>query len=259
MCGRFGLLHTWEDMVESYRLVTPPLNLPPRYNIAPSQPVLAVIAGGGGSGAGGGNRATHFQWGLVPSWAKDPAIGAKMINARAETVADKPAFRAAFRRRRCLIPASGFYEWQSQPGNGERGGPKQPFWIAAADGGLLAFAGLWERWQGADGSELETCSIVTTEANAALRPIHHRMPVILAPADLEAWLDVGDETATAAAAALLRPAADAALTAWPVSRRVNNVRNDDAELIAPADSDPQAGDATAAPSPKQPGQGDLFS
>ena len=128
MCGRFGMLHTWTDMFESYNLISPALNLQPRFNIAPTQPVFAITA----SSEGGGNTATHFQWGLVPSWAKDVSIGAKTINARAETVSEKPAFRAVFRRRRCLIPASGFYEWQTPPSESGRGGPKQPFWIAAA-------------------------------------------------------------------------------------------------------------------------------
>jgi len=254
MCGRFGLLHTWDEMVESYRLVSPPLNLAPRYNIAPTQPVLAVLAAAASGGAGGGNLAAHFQWGLVPSWARDPALGVKMINARAETVAEKPAFRAAFRRRRCLIPASGFYEWQTQPG-----GPKQPFWIAAADGGLLTFAGLWETWLGPDGSELETCAIITTDANDALRPIHHRMPALMAPGDFAAWLDVGDETDTAAAAALLRPAPDDVTTARPVSTRVNNVRNDDASLIEAAQADTAGGEQPDTPSAAARTQGDLFS
>ena len=256
MCGRFGLLHTWDEMFASYALISSPLNLQPRFNIAPTQPVFAVTAAGARGGEGAGNTATHFQWGLVPSWAKDPAIGVKMINARSETVAEKPAFRAAFRRRRCLIPASGFYEWQKQPN-----GPKQPFWISAAAGGLLTFAGLWETWLSPDGGELQTCAIITTEANDALRPVHHRMPVILAPADFAAWLDVRDETATAAASALLRPAPDAAAAARPVSTRVNNVRNDDASLIEPVAAVSVArtpGDAPTT-SPPGAGQGDLFS
>jgi putative SOS response-associated peptidase YedK len=248
MCGRFGLLHTWDEMFESYSLISPALNLQARFNIAPTQAIVAVTV----SREAGGNTATLFQWGLVPSWAKDVSIGAKMINARGETVAEKPAFRAAFRRRRCLIPASGFYEWQ------KRGdGPKQPFWITAADGGLLTFAGLWESWISPAGDELQTCTIITNTANDSLAPIHARMPVILAPADFDAWLDLRDETDTAAASALLRPAPDATTTAQPVSTRVNNVRNDDANLIEPVDqsaAEPEAPPA-GAPSP----QGDLFS
>lgn len=248
MCGRFGLSHTWAEMLAAYALTSAPLNLQPRFNIAPTQPVFAITS----SSEGRGNIATHFQWGLVPSWAKDPAMGVKMINARAETVAEKPAFRAAFRRRRCLIPASGFYEWQTQ-----KGGPKQPFWIAAADGGLLTFAGLWESWLSPDGGELQTCTIITTEANDALRPIHHRMPVILAPADFAAWLDVRDETHTAAASALLRSAPDEITAAQPVSTRVNNVRHDDARLIEPVEPGTAQPEAPPATTPEP--QGDLFS
>lgn len=241
------MLHTWTEMFESYRLISTPLNVAPRFNIAPTQPVLAIIP----SQTGRGNAGTHFQWGLVPSWAKEVSIGSKMINARAETVAEKPAFRHAFRRRRCLIPASGFYEWQARPS-----GPKQPFWISAADSGLLTFAGLWESWMSADGSELETCTIITTTANDALAPIHARMPVIIAAADFQTWLDVSDETATAAASALLRPAADSVTTARPVSTRVNSVRNDDASLIEPGEVSSEGRTAPAAP---RKNQGDLFS
>ena len=231
-------------MFEAYRLVSTPLNVQPRFNIAPTQPIVAITAR-----QGGGNAATFFQWGLVPSWAKDVSIGAKMINARAETVAEKPAFRAAFRRRRCLIPVSGFYEWQKPPG-----AAKQPFWISAADGGLLTFAGLWESWMSPDGDELRTATIITTTANAALAPLHARMPVILDSADFAAWLDVRDETDIAAAAALLRPAPAEITTAWPVSTRVNNVRNDDAGLVAPAD----VSTAESPAPPQRENQGDLF-
>jgi len=256
MCGRFGLLHTWAEIFQAYTLISAPLNLRPRFNIAPTQPILAITAPGDSGGEGGGNTATHFQWGLVPSWAKDPAIGVKMINARAETVAEKPAFRAAFRRRRCLIPASGFYEWQKPTGKGASG-PKQPFWISAADGGLLTFAGLWESWMSPAGDELRTCAILTTAANDSLEPIHHRMPVILAPADFDAWQDMRDETDTAAASALLRPAPDDVTSAWPVSTQVNNVRNDDAGLIERTESGSSEADAPPAAEPAP--QGDLFS
>ena len=252
MCGRFGLLHTWDEMFESYSLISPALNLQERFNIAPTQAIVAVTA----SREAGGNTATLFQWGLVPSWAKDVSIGAKMINARGETVAEKPAFRAAFRRRRCLIPASGFYEWQ------KRGdGPKQPFWNTAADGGLLTFAGLWESWISPAGDELQTCTIITNTANDSLAPIHARMPVILAPADFDAWLDVRDETDTAAASALLRPAPAEVITAWPVPTRVNSVRNDDAQLIEPVEpvATEEPSDSEPAAASKSVGQGDLFS
>ena len=252
MCGRFGMLHTWTDMFESYSLVSPALNVQPRFNIAPTQPIVAIIE----SSSGKGNAATFFQWGLVPSWAKDISIGSKMINARAETVAEKPAYRAAFRRRRCLIPVSGFYEWQAQSV-----GPKQPYWISAADGGLLTFAGLWESWISADGSELQTATIITTMANDSLAPIHARMPVILALDNFGTWLNVSDETDTTAALALLRSATAEITTTWPVSTRVNNVRNDDASLVERAEQNPaeiQSGDGAAA-APPSAGQGDLFS
>lgn len=261
MCGRFGMLHTWTDMFESYNLISPALNLQPRFNIAPTQPVIAITA----SSEGGGNTATHFQWGLVPSWAKEISIGAKMINARAETVAEKPAFRAAFRRRRCLIPASGFYEWQKPPSEIGSGGPKQPFWIAAADGGLLSFAGLWETWMSPAGDEIQTCAIITTTANDALAPIHARMPVILAPADFDAWLAVGDDggdrsTAMTVVQGMLRPAPAEATTAWPVSARVNNVRNDDPSLVEPTDPAPAeiSSDDNAPATAKTADQGELF-
>lgn len=261
MCGRFGMLHTWTDMFESYNLISPALNLQPRFNIAPTQPVFAITA----SSEGGGNTATHFQWGLVPSWAKEISIGAKMINARAETVAEKPAFRAAFRRRRCLIPASGFYEWQKPPSEIGSGGPKQPFWIAAADGGLLSFAGLWETWMSPAGDEIQTCAIITTTANDALAPIHARMPVILAPADFDAWLAVGDDggdrgTAMTVVQGMLRPAPTEATTAWPVSTRVNNVRNDDPSLVEPTDPAPAeiSSDDNAPATAKTADQGELF-
>ncbi len=254
MCGRFGLLHTWDDMFESYSLISPPLNLEPRFNIAPTQAIAAITAQGEFGGAADGNTATFFHWGLVPSWAKDVSIGAKMINARAETVAEKPAFRAAFRRRRCLIPASGFYEWQKQ---GD--GPKQPFWIAAADGGLLTFAGLWETWMSPGGDELRTCTIITTAANDALAPIHHRMPVILGSGEFDAWLNDGDGgTQPAVLQDLLRPAPVDATTAWPVSRRVNNVANDDAQLIEPVEVEESKNQAVDKKSKNVAGQGDLF-
>ena len=240
MCGRFGLFHTWEDMHAAYGLLNQPLNMMPRWNIAPTQAVTAVIR----AASGPGREATGFQWGLIPPWAKDPAIGAKMINARAETLAEKPSFRNAFKRRRCLIPASGFYEWQARGG-----GPKQPVWIARPDNALITFAGLWEIWHGPDGGELHTCTIVTTTANDALEPYHHRMPVVLSPDGFEAWLGDGQESQEdqARAADLLRPAPNDALAVRPVGRAVNDIRNDTAELLDDAE-----------PLPPVPKQGELF-
>jgi putative SOS response-associated peptidase YedK len=247
MCGRFGLFHTWEELHAAYGLVvSQPLTLPARYNIAPSQNIVAIIRAGSREGAAASDALTcvpaAFRWGLVPSWAKDPGMGARMINARAETVAEKPSFRAAFRRRRCIIPASGFYEWQAMGT-----GPKQPVWISRPDGGLISFAGLWEAWLGPDSSELETATIVTTEANETLRPFHHRMPVILEPDGFDAWLGSGadDRFDREAAGELLRPAPEDAVGVVSVGRAVNDIRNDGPELLTPhklADEPPDQGE-----------------
>jgi putative SOS response-associated peptidase YedK len=172
------------------------------------------------------------QWGLVPSWSKDPSIGARLINARSETAAEKPSFRSALRRRRCLIPASGFYEWQRRP-NG-----KQPYVIGMADGNPFAFAGLWEHWHGLDGSELETCTVLTTEANELMAPIHDRMPVILEPQDYADWLGTGEDSAPAEVAQLqhlMRPYPADQMKAYPVSNYVNDPRHEGAECIRPTD------------------------
>jgi putative SOS response-associated peptidase YedK len=217
MCGRYALTTPIEGIRALFGFEKIP-NLPARYNIAPTQAVLAVRA------EDGGPACFMARWGLIPSWAKDPAIGAKMINARSETVREKPAFRTAFQRRRCLIPADAFYEWKTI------GGAKQPFRIAFEDGEPFAFAGLWENWQGADGSDVDSCSIVTTDANETLAPLHHRMPVLLDRAAHEVWLRGGADEA----ADLMRPYDGArTLSAHPVSRRLNDVRNDDAEVAEP--------------------------
>lgn len=250
MCGRFGLIHSWEEIHAAYGLVSTSFVLPQRYNIAPSQEIVAIIRAasreGGAAGAGGDAALARvpalLRWGLVPAWAKDPEMGARMINARAETVAEKPSFRAAFRRRRCLIPASGFYEWQSTGT-----GPKQPVWISRPDGGLISFAGLWEAWLGPDGSELETATIVTTEANETLRPFHHRMPVIVNPDSFDIWLGNGTEDRfdREAAGELLRPAPEDTVRVVPVGRAVNDIRNDGPELLTPhvlADDPPDQGE-----------------
>ena len=259
------MLHTWDDMFQSYSLISAPLNLRPRFNIAPTQGVFVVATGGFGGAETSGNAATILQWGLIPSWAKEVSIGSKMINARGETVAEKPAFRAAFRRRRCLIPASGFYEWQKSSSEKGQDGPKQPFWIAAADGGLLTFAGLWESWLSPNGDELKTCTIITTTANDSLSPIHARMPVILMPDDFDVWLDVGSDgggggTDLSLVQKLLRPAPAEFTTAWPVSTRVNNVRNDDSSLIEAADGTAveHSSDSASSKTAKTADQGDLF-
>ncbi len=219
MCGRFSLVATGEDVAEHYQLSEIPF-VAPRYNIAPTQPVAAVRLDQAGR-----REFTFFQWGLIPSWSKDPAMGSKMINARAETAAEKPAFRAAFKRRRCLLPATGYYEWQQVNGR------KQPMYIHAAGGGILSLAGLWEIWQSGDGGLLETCTILTTTPNGLMEPIHNRMPVIVDPLDYGTWLD--PDTPAAQLQHLLRPYGDEGLAAYPVSTAVNRPQNDTEACIAP--------------------------
>ncbi|HEX7119301.1 MAG TPA: SOS response-associated peptidase [Longimicrobiales bacterium] len=220
MCGRYTMASPEEWIREEFDLFELPPDYRPRYNIAPSQDVLAIVR------AGDGLRAGWLRWGLVPFWAKDAAIGSRMINARAETVATKPAFRDAFRRRRCLIVADGFYEWQ------KAGAARVPMWIHRASRRPFAFAGLWDRWQPPDGEPVVSCTIVTTGANDALRSIHERMPVILPPAARATWLDPAAEPD--ALAALLRPYAGDDLEAHAVSTLVNSPKNDIPECIAPA-------------------------
>jgi len=216
MCGRYELHTHPAALALAFGLAHPPA-IAPRYNIAPMQDVPVV------RGSRTGERElAQVRWGLVPRWAKDPSIGARMINARAETLAEKPAFRTSLRRHRCLMPADGFYEWKAVPGAG-----KQPYHIGMKDGALFALAGLTERWLSPEGETLDTCTIVTTQANALLDPLHDRMPLIIAPADYERWLDVRNEEV----ADLLVPYPSEAMAYYPISTRVNAVRNDDAQVI----------------------------
>ncbi|MFQ5775689.1 MAG: SOS response-associated peptidase [Kiloniellaceae bacterium] len=232
MCGRYSLTSPAEAVRRLFGYPQRP-NLAPRANIAPTQDVAAVRPSGGEEGEEGARQFAWLRWGLIPAWAAEPAIGNRLINARAESVAEKPAFRAAFRRRRCLIAADGFYEWSSE------GGGRQPYRITLADGGPFAFAGLWERWTKApDGRAIETCTIITTEANALLRPIHKRMPVILDPADFELWLDPRCDPAEARS--LLTAFPSEALTFYRVSRRINDPRNEDPSLVEPIEAPPAA-------------------
>lgn len=199
----------------------------PRYNIAPTQDVLAVRV----DAEVGEREAAALRWGLIPSWAKEPKSGPPMINARAETVAEKPTFRTAVRRRRCLIPADGFYEWQKL-GAGANRGKKQPFYIHRGDDRPFAFAGLWESWSAMENRPLviESCTIITTSANRALAALHDRMPVILAESDYALWLDpIVDDPGDVAH--LLAPCGDEELVAEPVSTHVNRVANDDPQCI----------------------------
>lgn len=221
MCIRYNLTSPLEA-VRAYFRAAGDDPFPPRYNIAPTQPVAIVRLDP--------NHAREIalvRWGLIPSWSKDPAAFQTLINARAETAAEKASFRGAMRHRRCLIPANGFYEWTGKPG------AKQPHLIRRRDGGLIAFAGLWESWLGADGSEIDTMAILTVTANATLASIHDRMPAILQPEDFDAWLDVRGFRAEMAAE-MLRPAADDLLEHITVDPRLNNARNEGPDLIKPA-------------------------
>ncbi len=243
MCGRYTLTSPLEALRALFGFVERP-NLEPRANIAPTQDVLAVRLGEDGA-----RHAAALRWGLLPPWAKDRREGARMINARAETVATSPAFRKAFAARRCLIAADGFYEWQKRDA-GAKQPAKQPFRICREDGAPFAFAGLWERWhdpaEPKDAPAVESCTILTTDANDLLRPIHHRMPVIL-PAETHAdWL-AGDG-GTEALQALLRPLPPDGWTAYPVSTRVNKVANDELSLLEPLAEESAA---TPAPGPTQ--------
>ncbi len=214
MCGRFALHANPQVIALQFALASLP-QVKPRYNIAPTSDVLIVRATEHAA------RAALARWGLVPRWAKDPAVGAKLNNARAETVAERPSFREAFRKRRCLIPASGFYEWKAEAGR------KQPYYVHPAQGELFAFAGLWEAWHGPDGA-LETCTVVTTVANAVMQPVHDRMPVIVARRDYGRWLDCasGGDVRD-----LLRACDPADIAVRRVSRAVNNARNEGSSLI----------------------------
>jgi putative SOS response-associated peptidase YedK len=220
VCGRFGLFVTPEVLEQYFTLadfeVAP--SFPPRYNLTPGQAVAVVRE------HEGRRRVDALQWGLIPFWAKDATIGRKLINARLDTVAAKPAFREAWTRRRCLIPASGFYEW-SEP----VGGRKRPHFIRPTDEPVLALAGLWERWRSPAGDKLETCVIVTTDANAQLAPIHDRMPLLIPRDAFALWLDPKSGVEDVAQLAAAAPALDAR----PVSLAVNDPRKDDETLIVP--------------------------
>lgn len=225
MCGRFTLTVSPEQLAAAFHLeAPPPADLTPRYNIAPTQMVAAVPNAAP-------RHVEWYRWGLVPAWAKDPAIGSSLINARAETVAEKPSFRAAFKRRRCLVLADGFYEWRRE-GAGARA-PKTPMYVQMKDGRPFALAGLWETWQSPAGERLQTCTLITTAANALMAPIHDRMPVILAPEAYAAWLAEG-ELPPAQAQALLQPFDPEAMTVRPVSTRVNNARYDAPDVLTEA-------------------------
>ncbi len=217
MCGRFVLSTPPAELVSRFGL-DECADFGPRYNIPPGTDIAVIRQSPAGKRVLG-----LLRWGLVPHWAKDPAIGARLNNARGESVAGKPSFRDAFKRRRCLIPASGFYEWKSE------GGIKQPYYISLKSGAAMALGGLWESWQAPDGDILRTACIITTGPNDIMAPIHDRMPVIVAPEDWQAWLDAPADNV----AGMLAPFQSDAMQAWPVSRRVSKAREDDAGLIEP--------------------------
>jgi putative SOS response-associated peptidase YedK len=239
MCGRFTLRTPSTLLIEHFDLdVRGERQLAmfePRFNIAPTQEVVVIRA----EEQAQHRTATLMRWGLVPAWAKELGGGPPQINARAETLAEKPMFRTAYRRRRCLIPADGFYEWQADPNAAGSKAKKQPFYIHRPDQQPFAFAGLWESWRGPGGTSrdsdapvvLESCTIVTTSANRRLSALHDRMPVILSPLDYSSWLDPQNED-SASLSKLLTPCGDDELIAEPVSTHVNRVANDDARCIA---------------------------
>ena len=218
MCGRYTLKTPTNVLAELFEIEEYPSALNPSYNIAPTQEVAAVVE------EDDKRKLEMFHWGLIPSWAKDPAIGNKMINARAETASEKPSFRSAFKKRRCLILADGFYEWQKTDSG------KQPFYIHMKDGSPFAFAGLWEDWK--NGEEIRSCTIITTDANDLMNEIHHRMPVILPPENYGVWLDP-DFDEKEPLMDLLKPYPSDEMEAYQVSRRVNRPANNEPSCIEP--------------------------
>lgn len=220
MCGRYILTTAEEELIAEFDLIRAEF-IENRYNIAPSQLVPVIRAAEGTTQ----RRLDLLRWGLIPSWAKDIAFGNKTINARSEGVENKPSFRAPIRRRRCLVPSSGFYEWRRLDGGTKSKPNKQPHFIYSQCRNVLAFAGLWEHWQSPDGEVIESFSILTTEANEFMRPLHHRMPVILSPPDYGLWLDP-DVQDFAQIKPLLKPCPDDELAAHPVSKLVNSPTND---------------------------------
>jgi putative SOS response-associated peptidase YedK len=220
MCGRFTLEKSIGELATLFQLPEAP-DLTGRYNIAPTQPIAVIRA----AESGEGRELAIVRWGLIPAWAKEPGALPLLINARAETAAVKPAFRAALRRRRCLVPADGFYEWQRQ------GNQKQPFHMRRRDGQPFALAGLWERWEGPDGC-IDSCALLTTTANDLMSPIHDRMPVILDPHQFDLWLDPALQDAELLQD-LLRPYPSEVMMAYPVPSLVNNARNENPQCVLP--------------------------
>ncbi len=220
MCGRFALIASAPRLARLLGLMDVP-ELPPRYNIAPSQSVAAVR-----TSRGDRPELVLMRWGLIPAWSKTPGKDYRMINAKAETLAQRPAFRTAYRRRRCLIPADGFYEWKRLSDR------KQPYYFSMEDGEPFVFASLWEQWRGPDEDIIDSCAIITTEPNGIVAAVHNRMPAILAEQDYDTWLDP-DHQDTNTLDALLKPYDANPMVATPVSAHVNNPRNDDPRCVEP--------------------------
>lgn len=239
MCGRYALNVQARILEEQFRALCR-VELGPRYNIAPSQPVAIV------RDMPPGREVALVRWGLVPSWAKDIDIGYRMINARSETAATNGAFRHALKRRRCLVPVSGFYEWKRLEPDKKRG-RKLPHYIRVAGDEVFALAGLWEHWQDPAGNELESCTILTCVPNELMADLHDRMPVIIDPADYDRWLDLGAQDPENVDG-LLRPFPADRMEAWPVGQAVGNVRSEGPTLLEPVNPPPAPGD----------GQGGLF-
>jgi putative SOS response-associated peptidase YedK len=221
MCGRFTLTVDPSQLQEAFANYTFPAQFAPRFNIAPTQPVLAIPNDAK-------NKADFFLWGLIPSWSKDPTIANKLINARGETIAEKPSFRGSFKYKRCLIPTDGFYEWKAN--RGEK--TKTPYFIHMKDRSAFAFAGLWDEWHSPDGNTLRTCTIITTEPNELMSALHNRMPVILDAKDYDAWLDPAPHT-SGNLLHLLQPFPAGKMSAHPVSTFVNKPGNDRPECVVP--------------------------
>jgi putative SOS response-associated peptidase YedK len=217
MCGRFAQRTDSKKLAKAFGAYEVPA-VEPRYNIAPTQDILGVVQ------SEDGREVTLYKWGLIPSWAKDKSMGSRLINARSETVGEKPAFREAFKKRRCIIPADGFYEWQRTEDK------KQPFFFRMRDESPFGFAGLWERWEGNGKEAINSCTILTTEANEVIRPVHDRMPVILHSNDYELWLD-SDVRKLDLVKELLIPYPADEMRSYPVSTSINSPRNQGAELI----------------------------
>ena len=222
MCGRFTLTVDPAEAQENFNNFTFPEKFAPRFNIAPTQPILAIPNDEKFT-------ADFFIWGLIPMWAKDPSIGNRLINARAETLAEKPSFRGSLKYKRCLILADGFYEWKSSDGKKS----KTPFFIHMKDRKPFAFAGLWDSWNSPEGSQLKTCTIITTEPNELMSLLHNRMPVILHPRDYDKWLDPSSQTPDQLMP-LLKPFPADMMDAYPVTPLVNKPANDTPELVVPA-------------------------